>query len=47
MNTTGRRGAQDYLLSSHLDAYSLSRALRNAIERKIVEDALFAERERI
>ena len=40
------RGAQDYILPSHLDSYSLSRALRNAIERKTVEDALFVERER-
>ena len=40
------RGAQDYILPSHLDSYSLSRALRNAIERKAVEDALFVEKER-
>jgi diguanylate cyclase (GGDEF)-like protein/PAS domain S-box-containing protein len=40
-----RRGAQDYLLPEHLD-YSLPRALRNAIERKAVEDALYLERER-
>jgi diguanylate cyclase (GGDEF)-like protein/PAS domain S-box-containing protein len=40
------RGAQDYLLSNHLDSYSLPRALRNAIERKAVEDALYVERER-
>src|SRR6202521_5857989 len=40
------RGAQDYLLPGHLDSYSLPRALRNAIERKVVEDALFVERER-
>jgi hypothetical protein len=40
------RGAQDYLLSDHLDSYSLPRALRNAIERKAVEDALYAEKER-
>jgi diguanylate cyclase (GGDEF)-like protein/PAS domain S-box-containing protein len=40
-----RRGAQDYLLASHLD-YSLPRALRNAIERKAVEDALYVEKER-
>ncbi len=40
------RGAQDYLLPSHLDSYSLPRALRNAIERKVVEDALYVERER-
>jgi diguanylate cyclase (GGDEF)-like protein/PAS domain S-box-containing protein len=40
------RGAQDYLLPGHLDSYSLPRALRNAIERKAVEDALFVEKER-
>jgi diguanylate cyclase (GGDEF)-like protein/PAS domain S-box-containing protein len=40
------RGAQDYLLPGHLDSYSLPRALRNAIERKAIEDALFAEKER-
>jgi len=40
------RGARDYLLSNHLDSYSLPRALRNAIERKAVEDALYVERER-
>src|SRR6202158_6125871 len=39
-------GAQDYLLPGHLDSYSLPRALRNAIERKAVEDALFVEKER-
>jgi diguanylate cyclase (GGDEF)-like protein/PAS domain S-box-containing protein len=40
-----RHGAQDYLLPGHLD-YSLPRALRNAIERKVVEDALYVEKER-
>jgi diguanylate cyclase (GGDEF)-like protein/PAS domain S-box-containing protein len=40
------RGAQDYLLPGHLDSYSLPRALRNAIEREAVEDALFVEKER-
>jgi diguanylate cyclase (GGDEF)-like protein/PAS domain S-box-containing protein len=40
------RGAQDYLLPDHLDGYSLPRALRNAIERKAVEDALYVEKER-
>ncbi len=39
-------GAQDYLLAGHLDSYSLPRALRNAIERKAVEDALYLEKER-
>src|SRR5580693_7713823 len=41
-----RRGAQDYLLAGHLDSYSLPRALRNAIERKSVQDALHIEKER-
>ena len=40
------RGAQDYLPPGHLDSYSLPRALRNAIERKAVEDALYVEKER-
>ena len=40
------QGAQDYLPPDHLDRYSLSRALRNAIERKTVEDALYLEKER-
>jgi diguanylate cyclase (GGDEF)-like protein/PAS domain S-box-containing protein len=40
------RGAQDYLLPDHLDSYSLPRALRNAVERKTVEDALYLEKER-
>jgi diguanylate cyclase (GGDEF)-like protein/PAS domain S-box-containing protein len=39
-------GAQDYLLPGHFDSYSLPRALRNAIERKTVEDALYVEKER-
>src|SRR5580700_9379016 len=40
------RGAQDYLLAGHLDSYSLPHALRNAIERKAVGDALYVEKER-
>ena len=40
------RGAEDYVLPGHLDSYSLPRALRNAIERNAVEDALYAEKER-
>jgi CheY-like chemotaxis protein len=39
------RGAQDHPLPAHLDD-SLPRALRNAIERKAVEDALCVEKER-
>jgi len=40
------RGAQDYLVAAHLDSYSLQRALRNAVERKSIEDALYVEKER-
>jgi diguanylate cyclase (GGDEF)-like protein/PAS domain S-box-containing protein len=39
-------GAHDYLVAGHLDSYSLPRALRNAIERKTIEDALYTEKER-
>jgi len=41
-----KAGAQDYLMPSHLDSYSLSRALSNAIKRKVIEDALYIEKER-
>ncbi len=41
-----QRGAQDYLLKKHLDSYSLPRALRNVIDRRAAEEALFLERER-
>jgi len=41
-----RRGAYDYLLKGHLDKYTLTRALRHAIERKRVEEVLFNEKER-
>ena len=41
-----QRGAQDYLLTGHIDSYSLSRAIRNVIERKVTEEALFNEKER-
>jgi PAS domain S-box-containing protein len=40
------RGAQDYILPGHLDSYSLPRAVRNAIERKVLEDVVYAEKER-
>jgi len=39
-------GAQDYLVAGHEDTYSLQRALRNAVERKGIEDALYVEKER-
>ena len=41
-----QRGAQDYLPRSHLDGYSLPRALRTVIERKAAAEALFLEKER-
>jgi diguanylate cyclase (GGDEF)-like protein/PAS domain S-box-containing protein len=40
------RGAHDYIHPGHFDCYSLTRALRSAIARKAIEDALYAERER-
>jgi diguanylate cyclase (GGDEF)-like protein/PAS domain S-box-containing protein len=43
---TVQHGAQDYFPKSHLDGHTLSRALRNMIDRKIAEDALFVEKER-
>src|SRR5229473_242720 len=45
-NEAVAHGAQDYLLAGHVDSYSLPRALRNAIERKAVEEALYVEKER-
>jgi PAS domain S-box-containing protein len=39
-------GAQDYLVKGQIDASNLHRALRYAVERKNVEEALFAEKER-
>jgi diguanylate cyclase (GGDEF)-like protein/PAS domain S-box-containing protein len=45
-----KEGAQDYLVKGQIDTYGttrgLMRALRYAIERKSLEDALFAEKER-
>ncbi|MGA3201938.1 MAG: EAL domain-containing protein [Bryobacteraceae bacterium] len=45
-----REGAQDYLIKGQLDTYGTSRgllrALHYAIERKIMEDTLFLEKER-
>jgi diguanylate cyclase (GGDEF)-like protein/PAS domain S-box-containing protein len=39
-------GAQDYLVKGQIDTRGLRRALRYAIERKNLEEALFAEKER-
>jgi diguanylate cyclase (GGDEF)-like protein len=41
-----KRGAKDYLAEGHIDSYSLSRALRNLVERESAADALFTETER-
>ena len=41
-----RRGAKDFLLESHIDTYSLVRAVRNMVERKAAEEDLFTEKER-
>jgi diguanylate cyclase (GGDEF)-like protein/PAS domain S-box-containing protein len=39
-------GAQDYLIKGQIESRALVRALRYAVERKAMEEALFAERER-
>jgi diguanylate cyclase (GGDEF)-like protein/PAS domain S-box-containing protein len=39
-------GAVDYLLRDHVNGFRLSQALRNAIKRRSVENALFMERDR-
>src|ERR1700688_2380954 len=41
-----QRGAQDYLLKGRLDDYLLPKALRNMIDRTVITDALFVEKER-
>jgi diguanylate cyclase (GGDEF)-like protein/PAS domain S-box-containing protein len=41
-----QEGAQDYLIKGQIDSRSLLRALRYAIERKTMEEALFVEKER-
>jgi len=41
-----QEGAQDYLVKGQIEAPGLFRALRYAIERKLMEEALFEEKER-
>jgi diguanylate cyclase (GGDEF)-like protein/PAS domain S-box-containing protein len=41
-----QRGAQDYLPKSHMDSYSLPRAVQTVIALKIAADALLGDRER-
>ena len=41
-----QHGADDYLLTDYINTHTLSQALRNAIKRREIEDALFVERDR-
>jgi diguanylate cyclase (GGDEF)-like protein/PAS domain S-box-containing protein len=41
-----QEGAQDYLVKGQIEPRELMRALRNAVERKKIEEALFKEKER-
>ena len=41
-----KEGAQDYLIKGQVESRGLLRAIRYAIERKTMEEALFAEKER-
>jgi diguanylate cyclase (GGDEF)-like protein/PAS domain S-box-containing protein len=41
-----QEGAQDYLIKGQIDARGLLRSLRYSVERKTMEEALFAEKER-
>jgi diguanylate cyclase (GGDEF)-like protein/PAS domain S-box-containing protein len=41
-----QEGAQDYLIKGQIDTRGLLRALRYAVERKTMEEALFVEKER-
>jgi diguanylate cyclase (GGDEF)-like protein/PAS domain S-box-containing protein len=41
-----QEGAQDYLVKGQIETRGLLRALRYAVERKTMEEALFAEKER-
>jgi diguanylate cyclase (GGDEF)-like protein/PAS domain S-box-containing protein len=39
-------GAQDYLVKGQIEPHKLMRALSNAVERKMIEEILFSEKER-
>src|SRR6202163_3651537 len=41
-----QQGAQDYLIKGQIETRGLLRALRHSVERKIMDDALFIEKER-
>jgi diguanylate cyclase (GGDEF)-like protein/PAS domain S-box-containing protein len=41
-----QEGAQDYLIKGQIEPHKLMRALSNAVERKMIEEILFNEKER-
>src|ERR1700686_4070290 len=41
-----QEGAQDYLIKGQIETRGLLRALRHSVERKILDDALYIEKER-
>jgi diguanylate cyclase (GGDEF)-like protein/PAS domain S-box-containing protein len=41
-----RAGVRDVLPSDHIDSYSITQVVKRAVERQLVEDALFFEKER-
>jgi DNA-binding NarL/FixJ family response regulator len=41
-----QEGAQDYLIKGQIETRGLLRALRHSVERKIMDDALYIEKER-
>ncbi len=41
-----QRGADDYLLTDHINQHTLPRAIRSAVSQRAIEDALFLERNR-
>jgi diguanylate cyclase (GGDEF)-like protein/PAS domain S-box-containing protein len=41
-----QEGAQDYLIKGQIEPHKLMRALSNAVERKMIEETLFSEKER-
>ncbi len=44
--TAVQRGANDYLLTDHINEHTLPRAIRSAVSHRAIEDALFMERSR-
>ena len=44
--TAVQRGANDFLLTDHINEHTLPRAIRSAVAHRAIEDALFMERNR-